>query len=80
MEQVSPLPCPFCGSTAIAVIQGETFRWRVAECGCGARGPEVRAQTTGNGTPAEWDQKACHAAIVEWNRRAHSAGVSDGKG
>ena len=66
-----PLPCPFCGMDEVTVVQGSTFRWRVAECGgCGARCGEVRCQTTGTGTPAEWETEATGDAIAEWNTRA----------
>lgn len=68
-------PCPFCGKPDIAVLEGSTFRWRVTECSyCGARGPEVRAQTTGEGDPAEWASKAWQKAIDEWNTRAAAGG------
>ena len=65
------LPCPFCGSTDVSVEQGDTFRWRVAICrGCGARAPEVRAQTMGDGSPNEWEERAVADAIAAWNTRA----------
>lgn len=64
---VSPLPCPFCGVTAIAVVEGSTFRWRQVEClGCGARCGETRAQTI----PPIDPKKNELWAIEEWNKRA----------
>ena len=64
-------PCPFCGCAASGVIEGATFRWRQVECrDCQARGPEVRCQTLGAGTPAEWQAKAADDAIAAWNGRA----------
>ena len=42
---LEPLPCPFCGGTDIIVMDGSTFRWVVATCGCGAACGEVRVQT-----------------------------------
>lgn len=64
-------PCPFCGCSEVTVIEGSTFRWRVAVCdGCDARAPEVRAQTAGEGTPDEWEAKAVEAALAAWSTRA----------
>jgi hypothetical protein len=37
---------------------------------CGAQAGEIRAQTRGEGTPAEWEAQANADAIAEWNRRA----------
>jgi hypothetical protein len=52
------------------VAEGSTFRWRFAQClDCGARGPEVRVQTLGEGTPEEWEATARIEAIAAWNRR-----------
>jgi Lar family restriction alleviation protein len=70
------LPCPFCGSHDVAVIEGETFRWRLVEChGCGAQGPDIRIQTMGSGTLEKWEATARKAAMAEWNKRSsHSAG------
>lgn len=65
-------PCPFCGSTKPLVFrEGETFRWRVAECfQCGAKVGEERIQTLGNGTREEWEA-ACRKRLIEaWNTRA----------
>jgi len=65
------LPCPFCGSNDVTVVEGDTFRWRLVNCHCcGAAGPDVRIQTAGSGTPEEWEKRAVEAAIVEWNKRA----------
>ena len=59
-------PCPFCGGTRVRVIEGETFRWRRAECAeCQATSGRVRIQTT--------DFRRIAAAEVEamkvWNTR-----------
>ena len=27
-------PCPFCGESNVSVIDGSTFRWRLAQCNC----------------------------------------------
>ena len=67
-------PCPFCGGTEVQVIDGSTFRWRLAQCqGCYAQAPEVRIQTAGGGTRDEWEVKATRLALDEWNKRAPSA-------
>lgn len=64
-------PCPFCGSTAVTVCEGSTFRWRFAMCmECGAQAGEVRAQTLGEGTREEWEEEATAHAIASWNTRA----------
>lgn len=64
-------PCPFCGATNISVIEGDTFRWRLARCNeCEAQAPMVRIQTMGDGTPDEWEEKAKIGAIESWNTRA----------
>jgi Lar family restriction alleviation protein len=69
--RVNPLPCPFCGGTNIEVVEGDTFRWRLACCReCGAQAGEVRIQTLGDGTPEEWEADAASRAIEEWNRRS----------
>jgi Lar family restriction alleviation protein len=66
----TPLPCPFCGHPEIAVVEGSTFRWLLAECqSCGASGPEVRVQTIGPGSPDEWRQAGEADALSEWNTR-----------
>ena len=67
----TPKPCPFCGERNVFVREGSTFRWKVAECAqCGARSGEARAQTLGDGDPAEWTAQGIKAAIKEWNTRA----------
>lgn len=66
------LPCPFCGSTEVSVIEGSTFRWMVAQCdGCGAQAGEVRVQTLGDGAKEEWLAQGRIDAIAEWNKRTH---------
>lgn len=68
--ELPPLPCPFCGDDNISVREGSGFRWRVAFCtGCDAQAGEVRAQTSGPGTPDEWERTATVDAIAEWNKR-----------
>ena len=68
---LEPLPCPFCGGTDIIVMDGSTFRWVVATCGCGAACGEVRVQTTG--MPREVAlAEAKQRAIVEWNTRSNA--------
>jgi Lar family restriction alleviation protein len=70
-------PCPFCGCHDVAVIEGDTFRWRLARCNaCGAQAGDVRIQTAGSGDPKEWEAKAHKAALAEWNKRAVSASES----
>lgn len=64
------LPCPFCGGTDIIIGEGSSFRWRVAHCACGVIGPDVRIQTMGSGTQAEWEERAQADAIEAWNKRA----------
>ena len=67
---LEPLPCPFCGGTDIIVMDGSTFRWVVATCGCGAACGEVRVQTTG--MPREVAlAEAKQRAIAEWNTRSN---------
>lgn len=64
-----PLPCPFCGETSTALIEGSTFRWAHLECQrCEARGPEIRVQTTLDRT--EQETKALEDAVEAWNERA----------
>ena len=63
-------PCPFCGEEDITVREGSTFRWVVAECNaCGAMCGEVRMQTSGAGTRAEWLAASEEFAVAEWNKR-----------
>lgn len=70
MTDITPLPCPFCGSTQINTEEGSTFRWMVAYCEeCGAQSGEVRTQTIGEGTREEWQDRGRADAIREWNKR-----------
>lgn len=69
----SLLPCPFCGSHDVGVVDGDTFRWRMAVCNsCGAKAPDVRIQTSGSGTSKEWEERARAGAMAEWNKRSGS--------
>jgi hypothetical protein len=62
--------CPWCESDDITTTEGTTFRWVAAECGqCGARGPEIRRQTTGEGNPAAWAQAGAAKALEAWKMR-----------
>lgn len=71
MDDREIIPCPFCGSTNVAVEETSTFRWRAPVCQvCGTVGPEVRIQTMGDGTKEEWEEAARIAAIKAWNDRA----------
>ena len=64
-------PYPFCGGIGIAIRDGSTFRWVVAECiECGATCGEVRVQTMGDGSPEEWMAQAERAAVEAWDKRA----------
>jgi Lar family restriction alleviation protein len=68
-------PCPFCGNREVSVYEGSTFRWRYAACdSCGAQSGEVRVQTLGDGTKAQWEAAASKDAIDAWNTRAASSG------
>lgn len=73
-HELLPKPCPFCGYDigrllGACTVEGSTFRWVAVECpGCGARGPEVRVQTSGAGNPKEWRRVADLEAIKAWNR------------
>ena len=63
-------PCPFCGGHSVAVVEGDTFRWRLAQCqDCGAQAPDVRIQTMGEGTREQWEAAAHRAALDAWNMR-----------
>ena len=64
-----PLPCPFCGNTGLTFQEGSTFRWLMYSCSACGMGSEVRVQTLGPGTPAEWLEQAKRDAVEEWNRR-----------
>jgi len=66
----TPMPCPFCGHIGLEFRESSTFRWRVAECrGCGATAGEERIQTTGSGTPEEWEASVRERMVEAWNRR-----------
>lgn len=68
MNQIKP--CPFCGHVGVHIQEGDTFRWRVAECvGCGARAPEIRINTFEDDRKKA-DKDATLEAIKEWNTRA----------
>jgi Lar family restriction alleviation protein len=59
------IPCPFCGETPAPGEVGtdESGKWGFVECGCGARGPDVR---TGYQPSPLWEV----AAVEAWNTRA----------
>jgi len=62
--------CPFCGGTRVSIIEGETFRWRHAECAeCQATSGNVRIQTTGDGTDEQWEAAAKVEAMERWDER-----------
>ena len=70
------MPCPWCGDTDVKVVEGSTFRWRVAQCQtCGAQTGEVRTQTMGEGTVEEWRKQAVDDAMDAWNER-HNAKIT----
>jgi hypothetical protein len=70
-KALEPLPCPFCGGHEVTIVEGGSFRWRLAQCcNCGAQSGEVRVQTLGDGTKEEWEAQAERNAIAEWNTRA----------
>ena len=68
---VAPLPCPFCGSMNGTDLAGETYRWRLWKCECGAQGPDVRCNITGSGQGGV--KEARELAIAEWNTRSADA-------
>lgn len=71
-----PLACPFCGRVGLHFADGSTFRWVAYNCaGCGM-GNEVRVQTLGKGSTAEWRAQAEQDAIAEWNTRAPASPVT----
>lgn len=78
---MEPRPCPFCGYSkagelGLTVVVGDTFRWRQVECpSCAAKGPEIRVQTLGPGTPAQWEREGEINAILEWNKSADPVDV-----
>lgn len=79
---LEPLPCPFCGGTDIAIMDGSTFRWVFAACqDCGGSCGEVRVQTTGKPRD-EALIEAGQRAIAEWNTRSNmqSDRLAEGKG
>jgi transcription elongation factor Elf1 len=62
-------PCPFCGNETISVVEGSSYRWRVAECGgCGARAGEVRINTLAE-DKAQALADVVIRAVSEWNDR-----------
>jgi hypothetical protein len=76
MTGILALPCPFCGSNRVKIIEGSSFRWRVAQCDeCGAQCGEVRIQTLGSGTKEQWEEEARGVVIKEWNSRVAEAGL-----
>lgn len=69
-EDLTPLPCPFCGHVGLDFKEGTTFRWLAYSCGgCGVES-ETRIQTLGEGTQDGWRAQAERDAIEEWNKRA----------
>lgn len=65
-------PCPFCGHVGLEIGEGSTFRWLSYSCGGCGIGSEVRVQTSGEGSPVEWREKAKTDAIETWNTRAQA--------
>lgn len=62
--------CPFCGNGCLSIAEGSTFRYRRIDCPeCLAHGPEIRVQTTGDGSKEQWEAQAESEAIKEWNTR-----------
>ena len=62
-------PCPFCGHDGVTVVEGSTFRWRVAMCErCGAQSGEVRHNTLAE-DQAEAENRSTLEAIGIWNER-----------
>ena len=77
MPELKPLPCPFCGGTAVSIAEGSTFRWRELSCdACGATCGETRVQTMWSGTADEWEKQVAQDAIKDWNCRPHPAAPS----
>lgn len=73
----SAAACPFCGASAAQVVEGDTFRWRMVQCGaCGARGPEVRIDTLAD-NQGDAERDACAAAVRAWGARAGAGGGAD---
>ena len=68
---MNSLPCPFCGSHAIEVLETSTYRWCACHCcACGAIGPEIRLTRLKYGPDDPWLPEDYAAAVAEWNRRA----------
>lgn len=66
MEQVSLLPCPFCGGQAI-IDHHEGYGWWSVMCNdCHA-------------TTSEMQVFSASQAADKWNRRTHSASPDSGK-
>jgi Lar family restriction alleviation protein len=64
------LPCPFCGSTTLAVSVGSSHLMRVIACGdCSAHGPEVRIDEA---------REPRDAALERWNARTGADGREAG--
>lgn len=63
-------PCPFCGSTKGNDEMGETYRWRLWACECGAKGPDVRCNITGSGQGGV--KEARQLALAAWNERDYA--------
>jgi Lar family restriction alleviation protein len=71
---VRPLPCPFCGSESIAVVEGTSYRWVTAQCSdCGAQCGEIRRRN-GYQPTAETKAQDDAEAIAEWNIRSNPTG------
>lgn len=68
---VRPLPCPFCGSETIEIVEGTTYRWATAQCqDCGAQCGEIRRREPLQPT-ADARAKDEAEAIGEWNTRSN---------
>jgi hypothetical protein len=62
---MTPLPCPFCGTSLVEAHETTSYRWAAATClCCGAIGPDTRKNEDGDDIPG-WEQ----AAIKRWNER-----------
>jgi hypothetical protein len=69
-DDLTPLPCPFCGHVGLDFKEGTTFRWLAYSCaGCGT-GNETRVQTLGEGTMDGWRERGERDAVEQWNTRA----------
>lgn len=70
---MTPLPCPFCGTTGLDFSDGSTFRWGIASCiSCGATCGETRREYPDKG---EWHSDA----VEEWNRRVQAPSLTVGE-